>query len=96
MSEIVAGAVAKLNEKMTAGSFSGTAKFEIAGEGSIIVDAEGARAGDEAADVTLSADAETFQSILAGDTDATTAFMSGQLTVDGDMGMAMQLAAALA
>ena len=69
---------------------------EIAGEGSIIVDSSGARPGDEAADVTLSADAETFQSMLEGDTDPTSAFMTGKLSVEGDMALAMQLAAALA
>jgi putative sterol carrier protein len=95
MSEIVTKAVAVLNEKLAGADFGGTAKFEIAGEGAIVMDSSGARAADEAADVTLSADAETFQSILDGDTDPTSAFMSGQLTVDGDMGMAMQLAAAL-
>ena len=96
MSDIVSGAVAKLNEKLAGADFGGTAKFEIADEGSIIVDADGARADDAAADVTMSADAETFQAILAGETDPTAAFMTGKLTVDGDMGMAMQLAAALA
>ena len=60
-----------------------------------MLDASGARAADEAADVTLSADAETFQAILEGDTDPTVAFMSGKLTVDGDMAMAMALGAVL-
>lgn len=81
---------------MAGADFGGTAKFDIAGEGAIMLDSDGARIGDEAADVTLSADAETFQDILNGDTDPTGAFMSGKLTVDGDMGMAMQLAGALA
>lgn len=96
MSNIVEGAVTRLNEKLADTSFGGTAKFEIEGEGSIIVDDTGARAGDDVADVTMTADAETFQSILAGEADPTAAFMSGKLTVDGDMSMAMQLAAALA
>ena len=96
MSDIINSAVTKLNEKLAGADFGGTAKFDIAGEGAIVMDSDGARAGDDAADVTLSADAETFQSILEGDTDPTGAFMSGKLTVDGDMAMAMQLAAALA
>ena len=96
MSEILESAVSKLNDKMAGAAFGGTAKFEILGEGAIVLDANGARAGDDAADVTLSADAETFQSILEGKTDPTGAFMSGKLAIDGDMSMAMQLAAALA
>ncbi|ABG31436.1 sterol carrier family protein [Roseobacter denitrificans] len=95
MSDIVNGAVARLNEKLAGSEFAGTAKFDITGEGAIIVDGSGARAGDEDTDVTLTADAETFQSILDGETDPTGAFMTGKLTVDGDMAMAMQLAAAL-
>lgn len=96
MSDIVNTAVAMLNEKLAGTDFGGTAKFDIAGEGAIMMDSAGARAADEPADVTLSADAETFQAILQGETDPTGAFMSGKLAVDGDMAMAMQLAAALA
>ena len=94
MSDIVDQAVAVLNEKMS-GSFDGTAKFEIEGEGAVMIDANGARAGDEDADVTMTADSETFQSILSGDTNPTAAFMTGKLKVDGDMGMAMKLGTVL-
>lgn len=96
MSDIVNEAVATLNEKLDTGGFDGTAKFDIEGEGAVIIDSAGARAGDEDADVTLSADAETFKEILDGETNPTSAFMTGKLKVDGDMGMAMKLAAVLA
>ncbi|QDY69264.1 SCP2 sterol-binding domain-containing protein [Qingshengfaniella alkalisoli] len=95
MSDIVAKAVDALNDKMD-GGFDGTAKFEIEDEGSIIIDENGAKADDGDADVTLTADAETFQAILEGDLDPTAAFMSGKLKVDGDMGLAMKLGSALA
>ena len=61
----------------------------------MIIDANGARAGDEETDVTLKADTDTFQSIMAGDLDPTAAFMTGKLTGDGDMGMAMKLGSVL-
>lgn len=96
MSDIVTQAVTALNEKLDTGSLNGTAKFVIEGEGSVVIDQDGARASDDAADVTLTADADTFQSILSGDLNPTAAFMSGKLSVDGDMGMAMQLGSALA
>lgn len=96
MSDIVAGAVAALNDKLTGSDFDGTAKFDIEGEGSVMMDSTGARAGDDPADVTLSADAETFQAIMSGDENATAAFMAGKLRVDGDMGMAMKLGSVLA
>ncbi|MEX3314876.1 SCP2 sterol-binding domain-containing protein [Sulfitobacter sp. PS-8MA] len=95
MSDIVNEAVVVLNEKLAGSDFDGTAKFDIEGEGSVMMDENGARAGDEEADVTLSAEADTFQSILEGDTNPTSAFMSGKLKIDGDMGMAMKLAAVL-
>ena len=76
-------------------SFDGSAKFMIEGEGGVIIDADGARAGDDETDVTLTADADTFQSIMSGDLDPTAAFMTGKLTVDGDMGMAMKLGSVL-
>ena len=95
MSDVVNEAVAQLNAKMDGGFDGGTAKFVIEDEGAIIIDADGARAGDDEADVTLSASAETFKAILDGEENSTAAFMTGKLTVDGDMGMAMKLAGVL-
>lgn len=94
MSEVITTAVAALNAKLTDG-FDGTAKFVIEDEGSIMMDAEGARAGDGDAEVTLTADTDTFRSILGGDLNPTSAFMSGQLKIDGDMGAAMRLGSVL-
>ncbi|MDF0600378.1 SCP2 sterol-binding domain-containing protein [Psychromarinibacter sp. C21-152] len=94
MSDVINGAVAALSEKDTS-EFDGRAKFVIENEGSIMLDSAGVRAADEEADVTLTSDAETFRAILEGDLDPTSAFMTGKLSVDGDMGMAMQLGAVL-
>lgn len=96
MSDVIAAAVAALNDKLS-GGFDGSAKFVIDGEGAVIVDGAGARAAgaDDDADVTMSADADTFQDILAGDLNPTAAFMSGKLKLDGDMGTAMKLGSVL-
>lgn len=95
MSDVIETAVAALNDKIEDG-FDGLAKFVIGDEGSVMIDSDGARAGDEDADVTLSADADVFQSILEGETNPTAAFMTGKLKIDGDMGLAMKLASTLA
>ncbi len=95
MSEVVAEAVAQLNAKIGDAGFDGTAKFTIEDEGSIIIDADGARAGDEDADVTLTATTEVFKAILDGEMNPTTAFMTNKLSVDGDMGQAMKLSGVL-
>ncbi len=96
MSDTLEQAAAAMNEKMAGSDFAATAKFAIEGLGSIVLDGNGARVSDDEADVTMSADAETFQGILTGEVNPTSAFMSGKLTIDGDMGTAMQLASALA
>ncbi|MEL6508916.1 MAG: SCP2 sterol-binding domain-containing protein [Pseudomonadota bacterium] len=95
MSDVVNQAVEALNAKMD-GGFDGTAKFVITDEGSIMIDENGVRAGDDDADVTLTADTETFKAILDGEQNPTAAFMTGKLSVDGDMGAAMKLASVLA
>lgn len=94
MSEVIDAAVQAMNEKMSDG-FDGVAKFVIPGEGAIMLDGNGARAGDEEADVTLTADAETFRRIFEGDLNPTGAFMTGKLSVDGNMGLAMKLASVM-
>ncbi len=95
MSDVISVAVAALGAKMAGGFTAGVAKFVIPGEGAIMADADGVRAGDDPADVTLTANAEVFRAILEGEMNAASAFMSGKLTVDGSMGLPMQLGAAL-
>ena len=94
MSAILDEAVTQLSSKI--GSFDGSVKFVIEDEGAIMVDEAGVRAGDEAADCTMTADADTFRAIMDDELNATAAFMSGRLKVDGDMGQAMKLGAQLA
>lgn len=96
MSENLDKAVAALNEKLGGASFGGTAKFVIKNEGSVIIDSAGARKGDDPADVTLTATTDTFQDIMSGDMNPTSAFMSGKLQISGDMGLAMKLASHMA
>lgn len=95
MSTIIDRAVDALQQKVPDG-FDGVAKFVLTGEGAVMIDAAGVRAGDDEADVTLTADPEVFRAILAGELNPTMAFMSGKLKVDGAMGVAMKLGAALA
>lgn len=94
MSDVITGAVAALNAKIGS-SYDGSAKFVIEGEGAIMLDGAGARAGDEEADVTMTATREVFEAILAGEMNPTMAFMTGKLAVDGSMGLAMKLGSVL-
>lgn len=95
MSDVITKAVEALNGKLDGQSIGGSAKFVVEDEGAIFIDDDGARAGDDEADVTLTASAETFEGMMSGDENPTTAFMTGKLKVDGDMGLAMKLAGIL-
>ena len=92
MTEIIEDAVEALRGKMSKNSFDGTAKFEIEGEGSIVLNENKVYASDEETDVTFKASVEIFQEIFSGELDPTSAFMTGKLKIDGDMGTAMRLA----
>ncbi len=94
MTDLLNEAVASLSSRL-GGNFDGVAKFVIEGEGAIMLDADGVRVEDAPADVTLTASADVFKSILEGELNPTSAFMQGKLSVDGDMGMAMKLGAVL-
>ncbi|WP_323037445.1 SCP2 sterol-binding domain-containing protein [Pararhodobacter sp.] len=94
MNDVIKQALTALAPKV-AGGIDGTAKFVIEGEGSIIIDGDSVREGDDDTDVTLTASAETFEGMMNGDVNPTMAFMSGKLKIDGSMSAAMKLASVL-
>ena len=94
MSKVIDAAVAELAAKLS-GGFDGVAKFVIPGEGAIMLDGAGVREGDGDADVTLTASTDIFEALLSGELSAASAFMTGKLTVDGSMALAMKLGAVL-
>jgi putative sterol carrier protein len=69
--------------------------FDIEGAGTWTVKVEDGQItvgeGDQGGDCTISASAETFERIVRGEQNATTAYMTGKLKVRGDMGAAMKL-----
>ena len=69
--------------------------FDIEGEGQWLVTvADGSIAvaeGGGDADATISTSGETFEKIVAGEQNPTTAYMTGKLKIKGDMGAAMKL-----
>lgn len=92
MSDLLDQAVKALNRKLGHIGFNGVAKFLITDEGSVIIDGNGARISDADANVTLSASAEVFQAIMEGDQSPSAAFITGELSIDGDMSIAFKLA----
>ena len=96
MSEVLEKAVAAINDKMAGATIDSSVKFKIEDEGSIVVDSDGVRVSDEETDCTLIASLDVFTKILDGDMNATEAYMTGSLKVEGSMSAAMELSSLLA
>jgi putative sterol carrier protein len=70
--------------------------FDIEGEGQWHVVVQDGRiavteGADGDADATITTSSETFEKIVAGEQNPTTAYMTGKLKIKGDMGAAMKL-----
>jgi putative sterol carrier protein len=74
----------------------GTLKFDFGEPGSVFIDGKSSpnivTDGDgKGADCTISVGLDTFDKMIRGELDGTSAFMQGKLRVAGDMGLAMKL-----
>ncbi len=94
MSDVVQAYIEDLQPK-TVGQIIGTAKLVITGEGSVMLDEAGARAGDDDADVVLIASDAVFRNILSGDQNPVMAYMSGKLKVEGNAQRALKVSSIL-
>ena len=95
MSEAFDKAVEAVREKAEGGALEGCYKFEIEGEGVILIDNGTVSTEDGDADVTISAPLDTFREMFDGDLAPTAAFMTGRIRIDGDMSAAMKLTSLL-
>lgn len=98
MASVIEEAVARLAARLDEGAtLPGVAKFVLEGEGEILVDGSGVRAGagEGDAEVTLTASVEVFRAMLEGGLSPMSAYMSGKLKIEGRMGLAMQLGSLL-
>ena len=90
MNDPVRTAVQLLSQKFS-GGFPHVVRFEIEDSGSIIMDGSGIREGSGEADCALIANAQTFKALVAGELDPTAAYLSGELKIEGDLAVAVQL-----
>jgi hypothetical protein len=97
------GAVAGLKDdmKLTSGriqtlhGLNGTLRFELRGEKPMVLTAHfGSDPMPEEASCSISIDGQAYAELRSGELQPQDAFMSGQIEVQGDMQMAMQLALA--
>jgi len=75
-----------------------TVKLDFGDEGVILLDGAASQVSenDGAADTTIKTSWDDWQKMAAGELDGMTAFMTGKLKIEGDMGNAMQLQGVLA
>ena len=100
-SEQVNQIVAQMGGAIGANSgLGGTLKFDFGEPGSVYIDGKSTpntvSDGDgKTADCTISLTIETFEKMVKGELDGTSAFMQGKLKVAGDMGLAMKIGSVL-
>jgi putative sterol carrier protein len=84
----------RVDPAKTAG-MSNSYLFDIDGAGKWKVDVQDGAVnvseGEGDADVTISTSEETFEKMVSGEQNPTSAYMTGKLKVKGDMGAAMKL-----
>ena len=74
----------------------GTLKFDFGDPGSVYIDGKSTPntvcdGEGKNADCTITVGLDTFEKMVKGELDGTSAFMQGKLRVAGDMGLAMKL-----
>jgi putative sterol carrier protein len=92
--EFFKGLESRVDPAKTAG-MNNSYVFDIEGAGQWKVDVDDGAVsvteGGGDADVTISTSEETFEKIIAGEQNPTSAYMTGKLKIKGDMGAAMKL-----
>ncbi len=88
------GLEARVDGSKTAG-MNNSYLFDIDGAGKWHVSVQDGKVsvseGEQEADAVISASEETFEKLVSGDQNPTSAYMTGKLKVKGDMGAAMKL-----
>ena len=72
--------------------YDGSARLIIRGVGTLYIREGSATCLNGDHDVTLTATPEVFRSLMTGEIKPQTAYMTGKLVIDGDLGAAMELA----
>ena len=96
-SEQVNQIIAQMGGAIGANSgLGGTLKFDFGEPGSVYIDGKSSPntvsdGSGKNADCTITLSLETFEKMVKGELDGTSAFMQGKLRVAGDMGLAMKL-----
>ncbi len=94
LQEVADALTKRVGEKSPLG---GTLKFDLGEAGTLLIDGTGTAGNtvavnqDHPARCTISMTADDFRELIHGRLQPATAFMTGRMRVDGDMGLAMRL-----
>jgi putative sterol carrier protein len=89
--------ISEMGSRLGANSgLGGTLKFDFGDAGTVLIDGKAtpntvSDGTGKSADCTITVTLETFEKMVKGELDGTSAFMQGKLRVAGDMGLAMKL-----
>lgn len=81
----------KLKPQVANAGFDRSVKFDTGADGVLLIDGATVSTTDGPADCTISLSLDDLESLIAGDLNPTTAFMTGKLKIEGDMSVAMAL-----
>jgi len=81
----------KLKSRVASAGFERSVKFDTGSDGVILIDGSSVSTADGPADCTIKLSLDDFESLISGDLNPTTAFMTGKIKVEGDMTVAMSL-----
>jgi putative sterol carrier protein len=92
--EFFANLASSADAEKTAG-MTNSYLFDIEGAGQWVVNVDDGTVsvseGEGDADATIQTSSETFEKVVAGELNPTSAYMTGKLKIKGDMGAAMKL-----
>ena len=97
MSLSVPQIISEMGSRLAANpGLGGSLKFDFGEPGSVFIDGKAAPVtvsdgAGKTADCTINVTLETFDKMVKGELDGTSAFMQGKLRVAGDMSLAMKL-----
>lgn len=94
MSDILENFIEVLDPRVR-GVLKGTAKLILEGEGTVMMNSDGAWLGDGEADVTLQASETVFRAIMSGSQNPIMAYMTGKLKVEGNPQRALKVSGIL-
>lgn len=80
-----------VKSKVAGGGIDESVKFDMGDDGQIFVQGSSVSNDDADADCTIKISADNLKDLLDGELNPTAAFMSGKISVEGDMSVAMKL-----